>query len=574
MKVPTHLKKYIIVQDYSKYTPIDQAVWRFILRQLKTYLSKHAHKCYQDGLQKTGISVESIPKIKDMSKKLSKYGWKAVPVSGFIPPAIFMELQSLGILPIACDMRTVHHIMYTPAPDIVHEAAGHAPILIDPEFSKYLKSYAGIAKKAIIGKNDLKLYEAIRELSDLKESPHATPSEIAETTNKLNEISKNMGEPSEAALLARMNWWTAEYGLVGDINSPMIYGAGLLSSVGESKTSLKHDTKKIPFSLECLDFNYDITEPQPQLFVTPDFGTLSKVLEQFAASMAFKTGGIQGLNKIVQAETVNTVQLDSGVQISGKLTKFTRSSDKVCYLQFEGPTQICHNNQELKKQGIKKHPSGFGTAIGFLDGCSKSISDFSKSELKQAGITLRKKAILNFSSGVKVVGTIKSITTNKKKILLITFKKCTVTYDEKVLFRPKWGEYDMAIGTSVESVYAGPADRKAYGETQGFTALKVPPKSYSKSQKNLMALYSKVRQYRLKKRNSVKALKTIYEKLNKDHLNDWLLKLEIIEILNSKKLNPEWKSAIERDLQSLAQSSIEPGPSIAEGLRISGYLNI
>ena len=95
---------------------------------------------YALGLEKTGISTERIPDLAEMSQKLEPFGWQAVPVSGFIPPAAFMEMQSLGLLPIACDMRSIEHLTYTPAPDIVHEAAGHAPILIDPEFSIYLKN--------------------------------------------------------------------------------------------------------------------------------------------------------------------------------------------------------------------------------------------------------------------------------------------------------------------------------------------------------------------------------------------------------------------------------------------------
>ena len=143
-QLPEHLKKYIVEQDYSKYTPLDQAVWRFCLRQLNYFLSRYGHSCYSEGLAKTGISVESIPKISEMSSCLEKFGWVALPVSGFIPPAAFMELQSLGVLPIACDMRTIDHLLYTPAPDIVHEAAGHAPIIVDKEYVDYLKKYSQI----------------------------------------------------------------------------------------------------------------------------------------------------------------------------------------------------------------------------------------------------------------------------------------------------------------------------------------------------------------------------------------------------------------------------------------------
>src|SRR5687767_9887505 len=146
--VPAHLRKYCVQQNVTRYTFIDHAVWRFIMRQLKSYLSQNAHPGYAEGLLKTGINTEKIPSVEEIDKHLQAFGWSAVPVSGFIPPAAFMELQSLGILPIASDMRTVDHLDYTPAPDIVHEAAGHAPILIDPEFSEYLHRYASVASKA------------------------------------------------------------------------------------------------------------------------------------------------------------------------------------------------------------------------------------------------------------------------------------------------------------------------------------------------------------------------------------------------------------------------------------------
>ena len=151
-KLPAHLRKYVATQDYDLYTAEEQATWRYLLLQLRKFLKETAHPCYEDGLRKTGISTERIPKISEMDDLLQKFGWGAIPVSGFIPPAAFMEFQSLGILPIACDMRSLDHLLYTPAPDIVHEAAGHAPILIDPEYAEYLKSYAQVAKKAIISK--------------------------------------------------------------------------------------------------------------------------------------------------------------------------------------------------------------------------------------------------------------------------------------------------------------------------------------------------------------------------------------------------------------------------------------
>ncbi|MCJ8275812.1 MAG: phenylalanine 4-monooxygenase, partial [Bdellovibrionales bacterium] len=130
--LPEHLQSFIVEQRPDEYQAIDHAVWRYSLRQLKNYLSDAAHEVYLEGMEKTGITVEEIPSIDSICKKLQAFGWSAIPVSGFIPPAAFMEMQSLSVLPIASDMRTIEHILYTPAPDIVHEAAGHAPIFVDP----------------------------------------------------------------------------------------------------------------------------------------------------------------------------------------------------------------------------------------------------------------------------------------------------------------------------------------------------------------------------------------------------------------------------------------------------------
>ena len=111
-ELPTHLKKYVVQQIQDSYTPRDQAVWRFSLRQLKHFLGKYGHESYLTGLEKTGINVETIPDISDINEKLNTLGWSAVPVSGFIPPRAFMEFQSLGFLPIASDIRTYQHILY------------------------------------------------------------------------------------------------------------------------------------------------------------------------------------------------------------------------------------------------------------------------------------------------------------------------------------------------------------------------------------------------------------------------------------------------------------------------------
>ena len=163
-KLPKHLHKFVVKQPYSEYTAQNQAVWRYVMRMNVDYLSKVAHESYLKGLEKTGISVDFIPKMGGMNRILKEIGWAAVSVDGFIPPNAFMEFQAYNVLVIASDMRTINHIEYTPAPDIIHEAAGHAPIIANPEYAEYLRRFGEIGSKAISSAKDYEMYEAIRLL--------------------------------------------------------------------------------------------------------------------------------------------------------------------------------------------------------------------------------------------------------------------------------------------------------------------------------------------------------------------------------------------------------------------------
>lgn len=295
-KIPHHLKQFIVDQEYSRYTIIDHKVWSFVMDISIPFFKKHAHSSYFEGLNKTGITFNKIPSIKDMNEKMSRIGWGAVPVRGFIPPWAFMEFQALGVLPIACDIRNSENLTYTPAPDIIHESAGHSPIIINEEYSYYLKQYGKIASKAIFSKEDERIYFAIRKLSDLKEDRSATNEEIVIAEKELKQAKENQSIPSEATLLSRLHWWTVEYGLIGTIKNPKIYGAGLLSSVAESQNCLSENIKKIPLTIDCIEYTYDITEQQPQLFVAKSFSDLTTILKEFEKTMSFNN--INSSNKI------------------------------------------------------------------------------------------------------------------------------------------------------------------------------------------------------------------------------------------------------------------------------------
>ena len=582
LNLPKHLERYAVDQDYSRYTPVDQATWRHIMRQLRSFLSVHAHPCYLEGLAKTGIEVDRIPRIDVMNEKLEKFGWRAMPVSGFIPPAAFMELQSLGVLPIASDMRSVDHLLYTPAPDIVHEAAGHAPILVDPDFAAYLKAYAQVARKAILSREDINQYEAIRILSDTKEDPSSTPAQVQDAEAKLNHVNAAMKDVSEGALLGRMNWWTAEYGLIGDLKSPKIFGAGLLSSVGESRSAISAAVKKIPLTIECIDYAYDITEQQPQLFVVPKFENLNDVLEELANRMAFRTGGLHGLERARRAETVNTVELDSGLQISGMLKNVRTQNGNAIYLSFEGPTQLAFDGNELSGQGIDQHHHGFGTPLGRAamehGGRRSSVLDLAlapRTELERAGLQTGESLTLHFESGVVVTGVVEKLTfarpeNGPERLVVLTLTQARATHGQDLLFDPSWGVYDMAIGTKVVSVYGGPADRSRFGETEDFTKKIIPRRAYPDAVLKKHELYSQTRALRelmskgeVLKAEIEKSLSELIARASKSVAHDWLIHTDLLEIAESLKVQTLIES-VEKRLKSIASTDETAAAHIAD----------
>src|SRR2546430_1836650 len=461
---PKHLLQFAVNQRYDDYTSVDHAVWRFIVRQNIFFLKEYAHKVYFQGLLDTGISCERIPRIQEMNDILAKIGWGAVAVDGFIPPAAFMEFQAYKVLVIACDMRQIHHIEYTPAPDIVHEAAGHAPIIVDREYSNYLQRFGEVGAKAMSSKKDFELYQAIRHLSILKEQPNSDPKEVEEATRLVEHRQKTLGEPSEMALLSRLHWWTVEYGLIGTLENPKIYGAGLLSSIGESVSCLEPAVKKIPYSIDAMNQPFDITTKQPQLFVFRDFQHLRDWLEK-----------------------------------------------------FEG-----------------------------------------------------KKAKLEFGSGTVVSGRVDKILRRDGRLLLITFSNCSAKYGDRVLFDPEWGTYDMAVGERISSVFNGAADKDAYNQVALVPkerTIKVPSDAKRKRLENLYAQVRKIRE----SKTGHERLGEIWETQQAEHPEDWLLSMEIFEILDTTDQQRELKTRIEKFLNEKKAKTKDLSTLISWGFRLVEY---
>lgn len=554
--LPKHLLQFAVDQRYDEYTPVDHAVWRFIMRQNVFFLKEYAHKVYFQGLLETGISFERIPRISEMNEILGKIGWGAVAVDGFIPPAAFMEFQAYKVLVIACDMRQIHHIEYTPAPDIVHEAAGHAPIIVDREYSSYLQRFGEVGAKAMSSKKDFELYEAIRHLSILKEVPNSDPKEVAEATRKVEQGQKNLGKPSEMALLSRLHWWTVEYGLIGTLEAPKIYGAGLLSSIGESVSCLESDVKKIPYSIDAAQTPFDITTKQPQLFVCRDFQHLSDVLEEFANTMAFRVGGSEGINKAIDSNNVSTCEYSSGLQVSGVFTEVLTDSDGTpIYLRATGPSALAYEGRELPGHGRDYHREGFGSPIGAW---------------KETEIREGKRAGLEFESGVTVEGKVEKVLRRDDRIVLITFSNCTAKLGDRILFDPAWGAYDMAVGGCVTSVFNGAADKDAYNQVALVPrerTIKVPSDA---KRRKLESLYAQVRRIRESK-VGYERLGEIWETQQAEHGEDWLLSMEIFEILDETEAQPGLKRGVQKFLEEKKVTTKDLSTLIGWGFRLVEY---
>ena len=531
-KLPKHLHKFVVKQPYEEYTAQNQAVWRYVMRINIDYLQKVAHKSYIDGLNKTGISVDHIPHLSGMNRILKEIGWAAVSVDGFIPPNAFMEFQAYKVLVIASDMRTIHHIQYTPAPDIIHEAAGHAPIISNPEYAEYLRRFGEIGSKAISSSKDYEMYEAIRLLSILKEDPNSSEKDLENAQKRVAYLQENMGELSEMAQIRNLHWWTVEYGLIGTLDNPKIYGAGLLSSIGESALCMGNAVKKVAYSIEAATVNFDITKPQPQLFVTPNFAYLSSVLEEFADSMAIRRGGLNGVQKLINSNAIGTIELTTGIQISGIFTSVIHhKNNKVAYFQTRGATALANRDKELIGHGTTRHKNGFGSPIGKLKGINLPIEDMSPRDLKAYGIYEDKLMTLEFESGIVVKGIpITGTRDVRGKILIISLDQCTVTYHEEVLFQSDWGIYDMVIGKEVISAFAGPADPASFLELGKVSEIKTHKIFYSEQEQLLNGLYEKVKKMREEKTTTEKNITKIFNQLKNEFQTDWLLNLELYEL--------------------------------------------
>ena len=561
--VPHNLRRYVVEQDYAEYSEIDQAVWRFVLLQNYQRLAQTAHPAYANGLAKTGISVERIPRIAEMSACLQRFGWSAVCVDGFIPPRAFQEFQAASILPIAADMRTKDHLRYTPAPDIIHEAAGHAPILPDPRYAAYLRAIGEVGKKAFSSAEDARVYAAIFELSEVKETRDVKPEAVALAEARLARALSEVSYTSEASRLSRLYWWTAEYGLVGTPRDYKLYGAGLLSSLWESHACHDPEVQKVPLTAACVEVAYDITRPQPQLFVVRDFEELFSVLNDVDAGLVHHQGGDAALSAALKSEEVASFLFPGEAFVIGELRALSGTA-KQGVLTFQG--QVGRGASGRLSERFDAPNAGYRLPIGPLaDGVL--LGSLTPDQLRanyQRGPRVR----LHFASDVELEGELEAVTQNERgQVLAARFKDYSLR-SERAGFGEQGASYLLCAASELLTAHAGAIDPSFFPETEA-TGVRVPkPRTMAEGERALLALYERaVAALRGTLGSSVDvAFAGIYRELAANFADEWLLRWNLLESLCKHGQRGALSRTLEEELARLEVRFAYREP-IATGLR-------
>lgn len=549
----------MVEQDYAEYTEIDHAVWRFVLLQAHARLQHTAHPAYKSGLGATGISVERIPRIDEMNQKLSRFGWGAVCVDGFIPPRAFQDFQANRILPIAAEIRSPEHLAYTPAPDIIHEAAGHAPMLSEPAYAQFMQAFGATAARAFALPADRAVYQALHALSELKEHPLTTPEQLSAGTRAFEAALANVSEVSESARLARLYWWTAEYGLIGTPRDFQLYGAGLLSSLGESRSCQREAVRKLPLTAACVDVDYDITRAQPQLFVARDFEQPLSVLEEVSATLAQRVGGERALSIACRSEELATLTFDDNLSLIGVVSTFDSPAGVTSLLQVAGGPALARDQQLLSDL---RCPADYVVPMGWLrDG--QALCALGPEQL--ARHVRADQLQLELSSGITIGGLVREVRQRAGRVELLLLERCEISIAGGRTFRSQ-SLYPLLLGTHITSACAG-APAAYFGRSE-LSPSRVPrARWYPADERRLLQLYEQAVQLLASVAGSalVTALAPLISELDRAYPRDWLLRWNLLESLIKLTGNTPLSERLMAELEALEIAYRHEAP-IASGL--------
>ena len=233
-----------------------------------------------------------------------------------------------------------------------------------------------------------------------------------------------------------------------------------------------------------------------------------------------------------------------------------------------GPIQLSYNDSEISGHSIDHHVDGFGAPVGKISGINKSLHQLNQAELKGLGIFNNNKVNVHFSNGVKISGIVTNIYFNDATPLLISLNDCSVTLNDHFLFRPEWGVYDLACGENIISVFGGPADWPAYNKNVEPNKNNISQSSnLTKENRPLNELYSMVREMREKNIEKKKYI-PIIEKLKTSYPDDWLLLMEIYEMILTEKTLSVSAEGVHDQLKKIISAGSQYSDIIERGLAV------
>jgi len=238
------ITKAYIGQNYDGYTAENQETWRVLYDRQMAYLANNASEVYLSGARSINLVRDHIPYLEG-PQSVNKFlmpltGWQSKAVPGYLPAKAFFACLARREFPTTIVIRSRESIDYLPEPDIFHDIFGHVPLHADPTFADFLQTYG----KAAVSTDD----------------PHHTER------------------------LARLFWFTVEFGLIREGGRNRLYGSGLISSPGESAHALdSKDVDRRPFDLETVcNTSFEIDHYQPILYVLESFDQLRDAMNTYA----------------------------------------------------------------------------------------------------------------------------------------------------------------------------------------------------------------------------------------------------------------------------------------------------
>ncbi len=226
-----------IEQDWGAYTPEHHAVWALLYQRRMATLHSTGSQLFLEGAERIGLQPDRVPDLRDVNRRLStRTGWMAVPVSGFLPAKQFFECLGARRFPTTVTVRPRSQLDYLPEPDIFHDVFGHVPLHAHPVFAAFLQRFGAVAG--------------------------------------------NASTEDQVQGMARLFWFTVEFGLVRERGEFKVYGSGLISSHGDAANALGPQCERRPFTLEAvLAQPFAIDRLQDILFVIESFDDLFGTIE-------------------------------------------------------------------------------------------------------------------------------------------------------------------------------------------------------------------------------------------------------------------------------------------------------